>query len=122
MFDHNMNFTNFKIQGNGRFLGVETNNDKTVLYIGMHQDDSGITINTTVMVENIAATKCFDVAEVYVHNTSYALIDCTNYRNGAISTNEFYYVDLITFEVREGTRLNDVFVRYTELKNRHIYF
>lgn len=45
-----MNFTNAKTFGNGRFLGIETNNSQTVLYIGHNQDSSGVTINKTVVV------------------------------------------------------------------------
>jgi hypothetical protein len=45
-----MNFTNSKIFGNSRFLAIETNSSETVLYIGMNDEHSGVTIDKTVVV------------------------------------------------------------------------
>ena len=81
-----------------------------------------MTISKNVTVESISTTRCYDVDEVYTHNTSYAIIDCANFRNGVLWSNEFYFVDLVTWEVRESTKLTDVFVRYTSLNNRFIKF
>ena len=119
---HSMNFSNAKILGNGRFLGIETIGEETILYVGMNDQNGGVTIDKNISVEKISATRCFDVEEVYSGNTSYAIIDCANFRNNQLWSNEFYYVDLVTMAVREGTKLNDVFVRYTSLGNRHIKF
>ena len=35
-FEHSMNFTNTKVLGNGRFLGISTQNDTTILFVGMN--------------------------------------------------------------------------------------
>jgi hypothetical protein len=74
-----------------------------------------VNITKTILVESISTIRCYDVEEVFDRNTSFAIIDCAEFRNDQLSNNQFFYVDLQTFKVEESTRYNDVFVHYTVL-------
>lgn len=64
--------------------------------------------------------RCYDVEEVAHRDTSYAIVDCAQFRNGELSSNQFFYVDLNTMVVSESVRYSDVFVKYHMLQKRSI--
>lgn len=77
-----MNFTSAKILGNNRFLAIHADGANTVLYVGMNDENDGVQITDVVTVERINNIRCFDVEEVFDRNTSFAIIDCAEFRNG----------------------------------------
>jgi len=120
-FSYSMNFTSAKILGNNRFLAVESNAASTFLYVGMNDENDGVNITNVVLVESINNLRCFDVEEVFDRNSSFAIIDCAEFRNGLLNNNQFFYVDLLTMKVEDATRDNDVFVRYNMLTKRTLH-
>jgi hypothetical protein len=116
-----MNFTSAKILGNGRFLGIQASDSNTLLYVGMNDENDGVNITNWTTVERISNIRCFDVEEVAHRDSSYAIIDCAEFRNGQLSNNLFFYVDLGTMNVSESMRYSDVFVNYHMLQKRTIH-
>ena len=77
-FNQTYNWTVAKILDHNRFLGLVTHDDTTTLAVGMNSEDSGVTIDHIVQVEDIPHLHCFDVEETHNHEASqtYAMIDC----------------------------------------------
>ena len=98
---YSMNFTSAKILGNNRFLAIHSDGSDTILYVGMNDETDGVKITDVITVERISSMRCFDVEEVYyiALNSSYAIIDCGEFRNGLLDNNQFFYVDLLRMKV-----------------------
>lgn len=116
-----MNFTSAKILGNNRFLAIHSDGANSLLYVGMNDENDGVNITDVILVESINNIRCFDIEEVYDRNSSFAIVDCAEFRNGRLSSNQFYYVDLQTMKVEETTHYNDIFVHYNMLQKRTIH-
>ena len=55
------NFTTAKIKAHNRFLGLIINGFSSELVIGTNKDDTGVTVDKVVAIEDIPNMHCYDV-------------------------------------------------------------
>lgn len=119
-FTQSFNFTTAKIKAHGRFLGLIINGDMSQLVIGTNHDDSGVTVDKVVTVEDIPNLHCYDVDEILTRNNTFAVIDCGTMKMGELVENHFLYVDLSTGQKILGGKTTDAFVNYNHVSKRNI--
>jgi hypothetical protein len=119
-FGTSYNFRTAKIRGNNRFVGLVSNGDYSGIALGTNDEESGVTIQDYIEVENFPNLHCYDVDEIVYQNDALVVVDCAVFYMGAVVFNEFLYVNLTTKQVVEGSHLSDTFVDFHFLSQRKI--
>ena len=84
-----MNFTAARIKDHDRFLGLSSHNSSTTLVVGTNDNQTGVTIEHTVHIEDVQEMQCYDVDEVHHQQSGkvLAIIDCAVFKNGTLHKN-----------------------------------
>lgn len=98
-FGTSYNFRTAKIRGNNRFVGLVSNGDYSGIALGVNDEESGVTIQDYIEVENFPNLHCYDVDEIVYRNDALVVVDCAAFHMGVVAFNEFLYVNLTTKQV-----------------------
>jgi hypothetical protein len=86
-YNASYNFVSTKIRGNNRFVGLVSNGDYSGVALGVNDENTGVTIQDYIQVEDIPNLTCFDADEITYRTDALIVVDCAIFHMGLVAFN-----------------------------------